>query len=166
MLLSFTFCTFMFFYVHICIFPYLYNFVLSYSHNLCIFIFSYIVYFHIFIHFLLFMFLIIFILFFTIGVSGYVLLYTWLNAFVWLCVKVGLSPSKNICFIESPLKSIKNAFYFILKALFALKIFTFLSWVFGLVEKTAWLEMAWLTITIHILSNILRSKDNQTRKLR
>ena len=30
------------------------------------------------------------------------------------------------CFIESPLKMMKNAFYFILKALFVLKIFKFL----------------------------------------
>ena len=60
-----------------------------------------------------------------------------------MIVKVGLSPSKKICvisFIESPLKTIKNAFYFILKALFILKIFKFLSWHFGHVEKTAWLE--------------------------
>ena len=45
-------------------------------------------------------------------------------------LKVGLSPSKKICvnwFIESPLKMMKNAFYFILKALFVLKIFKFLS---------------------------------------
>ena len=34
----------------------------------------------------------------------------------------------------------KNAFYFILKPLFAPKIFKFLSWAFGYVEKTAWLE--------------------------
>ena len=34
----------------------------------------------------------------------------------------------------------KIAFYFILKALSVLKIFKFLSWVFGHVEKTAWLE--------------------------
>ena len=41
-------------------------------------------------------------------------------------VKVGLSPSKKICvicLIESPLKMMKNAFYFILKALFVLKLF-------------------------------------------
>ena len=41
---------------------------------------------------------------------------------------VGLSPSKKIlfyCFIESPLKKTKNAFYFVLKALFVLKIFKF-----------------------------------------
>ena len=43
--------------------------------------------------------------------------------------KVGLSPSKKncvICFIESSLKLMKNAFYFILEALFVLKIFQFL----------------------------------------
>ena len=56
--------------------------------------------------------------------------------------KVGLSPSKKICvicFIESPLKMIKNAFYFILKALFVLKIFKFLSWLFGHVGEAGWL---------------------------
>ena len=31
---------------------------------------------------------------------------------------------------ESPLEMVKNAFYFILKALFVLKIFKFLSWDF------------------------------------
>ena len=57
--------------------------------------------------------------------------------------KVGLSPSKKICVIslmESPLKMIRNTFYFILKGLFVLKIFKFLSWLFGHVEKAAWLE--------------------------
>ena len=55
-------------------------------------------------------------------------------------VKVGLSPSKNICvicLIESPLKMMKNAFYFILKALFILKIFKFLPRLLGHVGKTA-----------------------------
>ena len=36
---------------------------------------------------------------------------------------------------KSPLKMMKNAFYFALKALFVLKIFKFLSWLFGHVEK-------------------------------
>ena len=57
--------------------------------------------------------------------------------------KVGLSPSKKICFVcfnEGPFKTMKNAFYFIWKALFILKVFKFLSWLFGHVEKTAWLE--------------------------
>ena len=45
-------------------------------------------------------------------------------------IKVGLSPSKKIlfvCFNENPLKIMKNALYFILKAIFVLNIFRFLS---------------------------------------
>ena len=56
-------------------------------------------------------------------------------------LKVGLSPSKKIyviCLIESPLKTMKNAFYFNLKTLFVLKIFKFLSRLFGHMGKTAW----------------------------
>ena len=34
----------------------------------------------------------------------------------------------------------KNAFYYILKALFVLKIFNFLSWRFGPVKQAVWLE--------------------------
>ena len=45
-----------------------------------------------------------------------------------------------VCFIESPLEMMKNAFYFILKALFVLKMFKFLPWLFGHEEETAWLE--------------------------
>ena len=43
--------------------------------------------------------------------------------------KVGISFLKCIfvCFNENSLKMMKSAFYFILKALFVLKIFTFLS---------------------------------------
>ena len=36
---------------------------------------------------------------------------------------------------ESPLKMMKNAFYFRSKALFVLKIFKFLSWIFGHIVK-------------------------------
>ena len=44
-------------------------------------------------------------------------------------IKVRLSTSKKnvVCFTENPLKIMRNAFYFILKTLFVLKIFTFLS---------------------------------------
>ena len=46
-------------------------------------------------------------------------------------IKVGLLPSKNIyifiCFNDSSSKMMKNVFYFILKALFVLKILKFLS---------------------------------------
>ena len=46
------------------------------------------------------------------------------------CVKVRLSPSKKfffVCFNGSSSKMMKNAFYFMLKALVILKIFKFLS---------------------------------------
>ena len=51
-------------------------------------------------------------------------------------------PKKKIiiCFNDSPSKMMKNAFYFILKALFILKILKFLSRLFVHVEKTVWLE--------------------------
>ena len=70
----------------------------------------------------------------------------------------------------------ENAFYFILKSLFVVKIFKFLSWHCGYVEKTAWLEKTSLiskfmtsqpgyqTIEIGILSNIWLSKGIQTTK--
>ena len=53
-----------------------------------------------------------------------------LNIHKYLIVKVVLSPSEKNCviyFIENPLKMMKNVFSFILKALFVLKIFKFLS---------------------------------------
>ena len=40
----------------------------------------------------------------------------------------------------SPLKMMKNAFYFTSIALFVLKIFKFLPWLFGHVEETGWFE--------------------------
>ena len=55
--------------------------------------------------------------------------------------KVRLSPSKKIvfiCFNKNPLKKMKNAFCFMLKAHFVIEIFKFLSWHFGYVEK--WLD--------------------------
>ena len=58
-------------------------------------------------------------------------------------IQVGLSPSKKkMCYLFDwkPFKNYENVFYFILKALFVLKIFTFLSWLFGHVGNVAWLE--------------------------
>ena len=60
-----------------------------------------------------------------------------------LVLKVGLSSAHKICvtcFIESPLKIMKNGFYSILKSVFVLKMFKFLLWLFDYVEKMAWLE--------------------------
>ena len=53
-------------------------------------------------------------------------------------LKVRLAPSKKVVFVfstESLVKNMKKAFYFILKALFVLKILTYLSWLFGYAEK-------------------------------
>ena len=58
---------------------------------------------------------------------GYILYFTF---------KVALSPSKKV--FHSPSKMMKDAFYFVLKP--RLKIFKFLSWRFGHVEKVTWLE--------------------------
>ena len=57
---------------------------------------------------------------------------------ILLLLKSDPHPHKNICvicLIESPLKMMKNAFYFILIALFVLKICKFLSQLFGHVGK-------------------------------
>ena len=57
-------------------------------------------------------------------------------------IKVDSHLPKKItfCINWNPFKKDKNAFYFILKALFVLKIFKFLSWFFGHLEKATWLE--------------------------
>ena len=91
--------------------------------------------------------------------------------------KVKISPSKNnciICYTGSPLKMMKNAFYFILKALFVLQISKFLWQLFCHVGKTTWLEKftskfmtsqpGLQTIVLHILPNISKNKNNQTMK--
>ena len=46
-----------------------------------------------------------------------------------------------MCFNESPLKRMDNAFYSILEALFVLKIFKLLPWSFIYLEKKIWLEI-------------------------
>ena len=49
---------------------------------------------------------------------------------LYLGIKLRLLPSKKvpfICYNENALKLMKNAFYFMLKVIFVLEIFTFLS---------------------------------------
>ena len=83
-----------------------------------------------------------------------------------------LPKNRVICFIESPLNMIKNAFYFTLKALFFLKILKFLSWLFahvkigkiGLISKLMTPQTCQQTIVIDIFLIISRSKGNQTMK--
>ena len=69
----------------------------------------------------------------------------------------------------------KNAFYFTLKALFVLKIFKFLAWLFGhvknglirkirLISKLMTSQPGKQTIAISISPNILVSKGNQIIK--
>ena len=77
---------------------------------------------------------------------------------------------------ESSLKTMKNAFYFLLKIVFVLKIFKFLiftflvKWENGLMRKLRLISkfMTLLSgkqaIVIHVLSNIPRCKGNQTMK--
>ena len=52
--------------------------------------------------------------------------------------KGAISGLRQVLAIESPLKMMKNAFYLTSEALFVLKIFKFLSWLFGYVAK--WLD--------------------------
>ena len=92
-----------------------------------------------------------------------------------MCIIFGLSPPKKFTLFAWLMK---NAFYFILKALCILKIFKFLSWLFGLVEKNCLIgdirlivkfmtsQNGQQTIAIHILfPNISRIQGNQTLKL-
>ena len=53
----------------------------------------------------------------------------------------------------------KNTFYSILKALFVLKIFKFLSWLFGHIEKTASLEGK-INLKIHYVTTWLANNYN------
>ena len=79
-----------------------------------------------------------------------------------------------ICFNENSLKMMKNAFNFILKALFVLKIFKFLTFwpcrrngvirKIRLIAKFLTPHSGKQTNTIHLLPNTSRSKKNQTLK--
>ena len=89
-------------------------------------------------------------------------------------LKGALSNLRQLLATKSPLKMMKNAFYFTLKAFFSLTILKFLFWLFGHAWK--WLDKkeqvnfriydatTWLTIAIQVLPNISRSKCNQTVK--
>ena len=86
-----------------------------------------------------------------------------------------ISDLRQFLAAKSPLKMMKNAFYFMSKALFVLELSTFLSWIFGYVEK--WLDKK-VIVNFKIYnvlnyirnnhnthsSNISRSKGNQAMK--
>ena len=100
--------------------------------------------------------------------------------FLWCKVRLPLSKKVVfICFNESTLKMMKNYFYFILKALFVLKILRYLNFCpdfLGHVGKLLDRKAIRLTsnlmtsetgkqiIAIQIFPSILRSKNNQTIK--
>ena len=104
-----------------------------------------------------------------------------LNALLHRCSKPLESdshlPKKLCCLLYwKSFKMMKNALYFILKALFVLKIFKFLSWLFGhvknglirkirLISKFMTSQLGKQTIAIDILHNISRSKDYRAIKL-
>ena len=79
-------------------------------------------------------------------------------------LKDGLSSSKKVvfsCFSERSqmMKMMKNPFYFMLKALFALEIFTFLVRLFGWVEK--WLDKkAMVNFEIHEVTDWTKNNCN------
>ena len=90
-------------------------------------------------------------------------------------IKGALLGLKQFLATESPLKMMKNAFYFTSIALFVLNIFKFLSWLFGhVVKRLDWKDKvnfkfhdvtAWLTNYFNTqLPNISRSKGNQAMK--
>ena len=81
-----------------------------------------------------------------------------------------------ICFNNCPSKMMKNVFYFILKALFVLKIFKFLSTFWScrkndlvrktrLTSKSLTSQPGLQTILIYILPYISQIKGNQTMKV-
>ena len=67
-----------------------------------------------------------------------------------LSIKGALSGLRQFLASESPLKKMKDAFYFTWKVLFVLRIFKFLFLLF--------------VFTIHIFTNISRTKGNQATK--
>ena len=92
--------------------------------------------------------------------------------------KVGLSASTKVvfvCFNESPLKMMKNAFDFLLKALFVFEIFPvcpdFFRYVKKRLDKRAMVNFKsydvthWTGNLYNMLLNISRNKGNQTMKL-
>ena len=72
-------------------------------------------------------------------------------------LKGGLSGLTQFLTIESPLKMMKNAFYFTSKSFFVLKMFKFLSWLFGQVAKRLeWkdkVDFKFLNVTAWLTNN-------------
>ena len=79
--------------------------------------------------------------------------------------KGALSGLTQVFATENSLKIMKNGFCFTLKAFFVLKIFKFLSCLFGhLVKQLYWKINNCTCTSKHILPNISRNKGKQTMK--
>ena len=83
-----------------------------------------------------------------------------------------LSGPRHFLTNERPLKKMKNVFCFMLKASFVVKVFKFLSWIFGHLGKLLDRKLALISIfmvsqtrqqiiTIHMLPNISWNKANE-----
>ena len=94
---------------------------------------------------------------------------------IWNFFKDPLSGMRQFLTNERPLKMMKDAFYFMLKDLFILEIFTLLFWFFGYVKngliRKLWLISKFMTsqtgqqvISIHVLPNFSSTKGNQATK--
>ena len=90
-------------------------------------------------------------------------------------IKGAFSSLRQFLATRSPIKMMKNAFYFNLKVFLVVKIFNFLSWLFDHVKKRLDEKdnvnfkihdvTTWLTNNCNAqLTNISRSKDKQTMK--
>ena len=88
---------------------------------------------------------------------------------IW--VKGPLSVLRQFLTSGNPLKMMKNDFYFMLKALFVLDIFTFLSWVFYYVEKWIYrkapanIRLDEDVLKTNIFSLIIRLHKTSSRRL-
>ena len=100
--------------------------------------------------------------------------FNWVTFQYWASSNLFLTAHSQFLAMESPLKVMKNTFYFIWKALVVHKIFRCLSWIYCYVEtrliKKKRLIFKFVTsqpgkqaIAIHILSNTSSSKGNQTQ---
>ena len=68
--------------------------------------------------------------------SNLYLNFKWLQEMEFHSIKGALLSLRQFLATASPLKMMKTAFYFTLKALLVLKIFKFLSWIFGHVKNS------------------------------
>ena len=70
-----------------------------------------------------------------------------------MSIKDTLSGLKQFLATESPLKLMKNALYFTSRYLFVVKIFKFMSWLFGHLEKWLKIHFKFYDVTTWLANN-------------